>query len=58
MVVLTNLASANLSNLPCACKWEAWEEGIWSQCLQNITAQALAQPSLSSQPEEEEMELL
>ena len=58
MVVLTKLASANLSNLPCACKREAWEEGIWSQSLQNITAQALTQPSLSSQPEEEEMELL
>lgn len=58
MVVLTDLASANLSNLPCTCKQEAWEEGICSQCLQNVTAQALTWPSLSSQLEEEEMEIL
>lgn len=34
------------------------EEGTWPQGFQNTTTQALTQPSLSSQPEEEEMEIL
>ena len=34
------------------------EEGTWPQCFQNTTTQALTQPSLSSLPEEEEMEIL